>query len=442
MRVPAPIAGWVSLGSREKPHIFVPLKRYENFSFPGMLPVVLGPHTRTQVAVRKSTSKHLSPEYTPARMKQATEQPYHLGPFIAILTTDGGTLFHGNHRNFMDLIRMGRQMGVTVFVLTPRGLRAYNDSTVHGYLLDHRTGTPRWISAKLPTPNVVYNRIPNRKAERSKEAQAAIRHLQSMPNVHLFNPSFFDKWTLYEQLIASDKLSYFVPESMKLNDAKALKKMIEKHPILYLKPIDGKAGIGMMRITKQKQGYELIYQSAKDKKKYAPSSLKSLWTLVGQLRQHLTYVVQQGIPLAKFRGRPFDVRMLFQKDGNGNWDLTGAGVRVAGVTAISTHVPMGGRIENIQVVLKEVFGDLHEQLYQRIEETGLQIAKYIESKQSSSLGEMSMDMGIERNGRIWFFEANAKPMKFDEPEIRSRSLRRIIQYSLHLSGYPQVVGGN
>lgn len=29
-----------------------------------------------------------------------------------------------------------------------------------------------------------------------------------------------------------------------------------------------------------------------------------------------------------------------------------------------------------------------------------------------------MDLGIDDLGEIWFFEANAKPMKFDEPQIR------------------------
>jgi hypothetical protein len=32
-------------------------------------------------------------------------------------------------------------------------------------------------------------------------------------------------------------------------------------------------------------------------------------------------------------------------------------------------------------------------------------------------------------------------MKFDEPDIRIRSLRRIIQYSLYLSEFPQSLKG-
>lgn len=46
-----------------------------------------------------------------------------------------------------------------------------------------------------------------------------------------------------------------------------------------------------------------------------------------------------------------------------------------------------------------------------------------------------MDLGIDKNGDIWFFEANAKPMEFDEPNIRQTSLLRLLQYFRYLSGF-------
>ncbi|MOA37277.1 Endospore coat-associated protein YheD [compost metagenome] len=61
------------------------------------------------------------------------------------------------------------------------------------------------------------------------------------------------------------------------------------------------------------------------------------------------------------------------------------------------------------------------------------IAKQIERASGQLLGEMSMDLGIDSAGGIWFFEANSKPMKFDEPHIRQKSLERIFQYGSYLS---------
>ncbi len=438
MKVPE--AGWLSLGHDQQPLVFVPLKRYQKRSFPGMLPVILGTRTPAKIAVRHFPPKNSSALYTPARVKQISEEKYQMGPFIGILTTDGGNPFGGNHKNFADLIRTGRNMGVTVFVLTPKSLLS-DDSTIPGYLLDHRSGAIRWLPAKLPIPDVVYNRIPNRKSEQKREVQAAIHKLRNHFKVHFFNPGFFDKWTIYQHLLSSEELKSFVPETARFDSPRVLKRMLAKYPFLYLKPVDGKAGIGIMRVSAQHQKYEVIHQSMRQKKKYLSSTSDSLCSTIQKLCQKRSYVLQQGIPLATYRDRPFDVRMLLQKDGNGRWGLTGAGIRVAGETAISTHVPMGGRIENIHTVFNEVFGEKQKEVYRRAEEVGLSIARFIESKQPSKLGEMSIDLGVEPNGRMWFFEANAKPMKFDEPEIRERSLRRLIQYSLYLSGYNPALRG-
>jgi hypothetical protein len=60
------------------------------------------------------------------------------------------------------------------------------------------------------------------------------------------------------------------------------------------------------------------------------------------------------------------------------------------------------------------------------------IAKKLE-QHYHHLGEMSIDVGLDRNGRPWIFEANAKPMKFDEPEIRKKQLGQVIRYAQFLT---------
>jgi hypothetical protein len=359
-------------------------------------------------------------------------------PLIAIFTSDGKRTFHGNQQNFADIIRMGRRMGIAVYVLTPRGLDTYEETAVEGYLLDHRSTRLRWIKAKLPLPHIVYNRIPTRRSENSSQVQAAIHKLQKTFDIQLFNPHFFNKWTLYTQLSSLKELHPLLPDTTHLNQS-SLQSMCKKHPVLYLKQIHGKAGIGMIRISRLHKGYELIDQkSAQQKKRYMLSNFSSLWKIVQNLCKKDAYLVQQGIPLAQYEGRPFDVRALIQKNGKGEWKVTGIGIRVAGKTAITTHVPMGGRIENVNKVCKAVFAGEEAAKIEQIKRTGIALAQAIELKQKSLLGEMSIDLGIDTNRKIWFFEANAKPMKFDEPEIRTRSLRRLLQYCLYLSGYPPV----
>jgi hypothetical protein len=122
-----------------------------------------------------------------------------------------------------------------------------------------------------------------------------------------------------------------------------------------------------------------------------------------------------------------------QKNGEGQWEITGIGARVAGNASITTHVPRGGSIEEPEKLLTAVFGASQaRQVMRQARETAIVLAKQIERSSRTLLGEMSMDLGVDTSGQIWFFEANSKPMKFDEPHIRQKSLERIFQFSQHL----------
>ncbi len=354
------------------------------------------------------------------------------GPYIAILTSEGRYPFRGNHKNFADIIRTGRQMGITVYVLTPRGITP-NRQTVRGYLLD--TTTKKWNPSILPVPNVVYNRIPDRQAEQQPEEQKALRLLKNSPGIHLFNPSFFNKWDLFRNLQQVEQLRPYLPISTRWGNRNTFFEMLRRYPLLFLKPIKGKAGQNMIRISwSSRNSYEVIYQSVQGKQRFH-LSYDQLFQKLKDLTGSQPYLLQQGISLATFRGRPFDLRVLLQKGATGKWTVTGIGTRLAGKDAISTHVPMGGSIGKTSHILRSVFGSRHQKIRNQVEALTLQFAKQIERTQNTNLGEMSMDIGIEPDGKMWFFEANSKPMKFDEPEIRSRSLQRLLQYCLFLSGY-------
>lgn len=144
--------------------------------------------------------------------------------------------------------------------------------------------------------------------------------------------------------------------------------------------------------------------------------------------------MQQAISLSLYKQRPFDLRVLAQKNSKGIWSIAGIGARLAGKQSITTHVPRGGSIDDPAKLLSAGFGVLgSKKILQRAKSASLLIAKQIEKASGSTLGEMSLDLGVDTTGQIWFFEANSKPMKFDEPPIRKKSLDNIINYCIHLS---------
>ncbi|PDO09685.1 MAG: endospore coat-associated protein [Candidatus Reconcilbacillus cellulovorans] len=359
-------------------------------------------------------------------------------PTVGILTMhDEVCGFRGNRNNFVDLIRTGNRMGVRIVVVTERDYRPFAANiTCHVY--DEATGT--WKTEQLPPPAVVYNRIPSRKDEAQPEVSKLIREVLRDKRVHLFNPFFFNKWTLYEWLGRSKTTRRYVPATCRLDGPRRLKSFLCRHASVYLKPVQGKAGKGIMKVFRigDRAGaspkYGLIFQEEKRGSRCEATDFETVWERIRQIVGEEEYVLQQAVGLARRRDRPFDLRVLVQKNGRGVWSVTGIGARVAGKTSITTHVPRGGTIEKPEKLLAGVFGAANvRSLVGRVRKASLEIAAAIEKQSGYRLGEMSLDLGIDAGGRIWFFEANAKPMKFDEPHIRRKSLEHLVEYFLYLS---------
>ncbi|MCH5584331.1 YheC/YheD family protein [Shimazuella sp. AN120528] len=426
-----PKIGLLELNTSSSPLRYYPIKPGKKTN-EKPIDVSLGDDLSSRIQVQKHPAPLRKINHLPVRSKKTSQGQYQLGPFVAILTSDSRTPFAGNHKNFADLIQMGRQLGITVYVLTPKGIRA-GKPFVNGYLLQKSKPRPQFQQKLLPFPSVVYNRIPYRNEERSNEVIQAIKHLKQK-KVPIFNPYFFNKWSLYKDLSATPCQTH-LPATAKLTDYTSFLQMMLQHTSLILKPIEGKAGIGMMKVEGNGP-YTLTYQTKMQKQRLNISKLPQVYEQIKKRTKSRPYVLQQAIELATYQGSPFDIRMLVQKDGTADWKISGIGVRIAGQRAISTHVPMGGRIESLERVLVNTFPQQKKTLQQRLEQLGISFAKEIEEKTGKTLGEMSMDIGIDKFGKLWFFEANAKPQKFDEPTIRARSLRRILEYALYLSSFP------
>lgn len=356
-------------------------------------------------------------------------------PVVAILTMHDpqNNLFRGNRQNFQEIIKTGKDMGFLVYVVTVRDLRLQSP-TVKGYMFN--SGDQSWEQKLCPLPQVIYNRIPNRDDEALPWVRRKIKEIQKHPRIDIYNPYFFNKWRLFSWLNKSRLTKQWTPLTKRLKGFPTLHEMIRRKPYLYLKPEDGKAGQGIMSIRFQKNRplpYRIQIQNHKNSTTYKAASIERLWNRIYQETKGSSYLIQQGIELAQVHGRAFDLRILVQKTDSGNWAVTGIGARMAGAKSITTHVPRGGTIEDPEKLLPLVFGqDQAETILGEVRKAALHIARQIEKCSGYAHGEMSMDLGIDSDGILWFFEANSRPMKFDEPAIRKKSLERIFQYSSYL----------
>lgn len=355
-----------------------------------------------------------------------------LGPLVGILTAASsvpGKPFAGRLHFFREIVQYAYSMGALAFCFTPEGLDLAKQQCT-GYVYSHGN----WKGVRLPLPDVVYNRVPAREFERTQAVQRAKCSLESA-GIPYFNPSFLNKWHLYKIFSSHEHLSRYLPETKQLNSLSDLTSFLQKYDAVYLKPIHGFAGRGIMKVSRSRTGSLLLeYRQNGVNHKRHYRTVGSLLQAVRQLMRGRQYVVQQGLKLAVCGGRMFDLRVLTQRDRHGEWRLIGWGCRVAGQGGITTHVPNGGSIAPFDVVAKATFGDQWHQVQQRVKQLALMVPPCIEAHYQRQFGIISMDIGIDRKGFPWLFEANAKPMEFDEKDTQSSSVTALIHYCRWLAG--------
>jgi hypothetical protein len=313
----------------------------------------------------------------------------------------------------------------------------WDREVVTGYFPD---SNGKWIRKTLPLPDVVYNRLPSRRAENSA-AMSSFKTKFVNRNIPLFNWSFFDKWDVY-RLLEGEEASRYVPESINNPHADEIRRMMEKHRFVYLKPDAGSLGIGIYRLTyTPNRGYFARFRRNGTNVLIRFPRFDGLYKMLQRHNLKLQYyVLQQGVRLIELENCPIDFRFHLTKNGHNKWVASGIGAKKAGKGSVTTHVRSGGMLMMPEQVLKTVFGNKSEQVLENAITVAIKLAEAIERNYPHQLGELGFDLGIDLNEKVWMFEANAKPGRsiFKHPSLKSQgrtSLVNLFEHCMYLSRF-------
>ncbi|WP_096201499.1 YheC/YheD family endospore coat-associated protein [Bacillus sp. FJAT-45350] len=360
----------------------------------------------------------------------------HIGPLVGIFTAgfQSSSLRPIGERSmfFARLLSSEQKVGSYYFVFGAHHVN-WESATVKGYFY---TGKG-WKQVTVPFPNVVYNRLPNRRIENVESFQKLKERFEKDYLIPWFNPSFFDKWDIYIKLMDDKGTAMYLPESF-LNPTNAnIEQLLEKHHHVYLKPAAGSLGLGIHQIIKLKDDPYYYCRFRKDEQ----NRLRRYSSLERLMKQHFpngvkNFIAQQGIHLIKIKNNPVDFRIHTNKDEQGKWQISAIAAKVAGKGSVTTHVKSGGEIKTAAETITEA-GLSKEQL-EELKECALQISKRIDHTTEGFIGEIGFDLGIDKSGHIWMFEANSKPGRtiFSHAKLRHNDLmsRRLpLAYAVYLA---------
>ena len=360
------------------------------------------------------------------------ENELKIGPVIALLTSNGKPF--GRMASFMEELAHCCKKNHAIFYVLP--LHSQQDESLdsfYGYLFNNN----RWEEMKMPFPDVVYNRIASRKQEKSKTAANLFSRLKKQ-GIPIFNERFLNKWEVYNALKQELELYPHLPNTTLYRKASDLDTMLQQHPIIYAKPIDGSLGRKILKITHHDGKYQLQYSNAIHMQTNEYTLLELLRTAIPLLKTE-PYLLQQGIPVLTYHGRLTDFRALCNKDNTGKWKVSSLVARCSPSGQIVSNLAMGGTLHHPnQILASRLTEQETKSCLKFCNELAVCCAHAIERHFQGIYGELGIDLVIDENGKPWIIEVNTKPSKSNKEHVANAirpSTKALVQFAKFLAGF-------
>lgn len=202
--------------------------------------------------------------------------------------------------------------------------------------------------------------------------------------------------------------------------------MIKRYPTLFIKPDKGSQGKGIVRLKHRNNRKIQISWNLRHRKVQKRSVRSALRKI---LRPKVTYLIQRGIQLAKYKNRLIDIRVYMQKP-KSNWVISGKVVRVGAPGRFVTNFHQGANPETIEKVLGSIYKNQPKKMKRTIRyiENISRITARVLDRNFPGIRQLGIDIALDTNGRIWILEANTtNPAFMTFKNLKDKTMyRRIV----------------
>ena len=365
----------------------------------------------------------------------AGNRKFRIGPVIGILTFSS----HIPRRlSYYYNYYLKNKFGGLVYVFSGKAINV-KQQVISGYYYD--TCAKTWKKGSFPFPDAVLDRC-----YPTVRAYHTLLEKVIGPGKISNKKALINKIEFTEIFNADPVLRAHVPETMKINDVADVLYFIQKHRTVFLKPSNAMKGKGIVVVKKHGEGWECNFQfHGKDVTKVVPSAHEIMGLLRSVSGRKRAYIIQQAVDCMKYCGSPFSVRTCPTKDVTGRWIMPGmVALGAYGKTkSLITNYASGGR----RIPLQDLFGAIvpqlpckRDELTSLLENLSLKVAQVLD-KRFGPLGELGLDLVIDRNGKPWLLEANGNPgriaayIQTEYPKWPARLYEYILGYAVYLAGF-------
>ncbi|MFR9709769.1 YheC/YheD family protein [Paenibacillus sp. MB22_1] len=330
-------------------------------------------------------------------------------PVLGILTLylNNKKLLEERHI-YQRMITEGKKMGLDIFVFTPMDVI---DQKKQILALEYDPKGKKWFRKWRSFPDLIFDRC---RIQRSKRFEQLLKFRARYRHLTFLNRPLRNKWTIYQTLSRKSRFRSNLPETVLFQSSSDVFNLLKKYSAVYVKPINGTGGRGILRVERLDSNLFLIQGRRQNRNIIAPQKIHKsrLGTFLLGWKGSGRFIAQQGIQIKLPSGRVHDYRMLVQKNGQGQWEVTGCAGRVGPPRSVTSNLHGGGHAVAMNTLLKQWIPseERQQEVRRTAEKLSLEVAAYLEET-FGALCELALDLAINRHGQIYLLEVNPKPAR-------------------------------
>lgn len=293
-----------------------------------------------------------------------------------------------------------------------------------------------WVSGVFPYPQAIFLKL-------LLDTDLKNHFLSTIGNT-LFNNFFIGKYKMHKLLSRNPAFVPYLPDTILYNSSQDIFNMLEKYSQVYVKSISGQCGKKVARINRDEDGRIAIrYRQKKNNAEDFVEDSSDGREAIEKFFIPNRYIVQQGLDLMTYEGRPFDFRHVIQKDDTGEWVSKGVIGRIAAPGSVVSNISNGGKAMLGAELLKKVLNMSDAKASDMVNDMvylGSSICNELD-KSGILYGDLGIDIGIDRNKKMWIIEINSRgpdpyiAMSINDKALYKELLSTPLLYAKYLSGF-------
>ena len=257
-----------------------------------------------------------------------------------------------------------------------------------------------WEKGVFPYPLSIYRR--------TSLNERWMNHFLSAIGDTVFSNYSFDKWDMHKWFSVEADLVKYLPETKIYVSKEDITSMLKKNSVVYVKPIWGMKGFGVVKVKKEEENIRFQYREENENKDIIAKTSEEIDNALELLFKSGGHIIQQGLDLITFDGGIVDLRCVMQKNETCKWVCNTIVARIGAKDSVVSNISSGGAaMPGIEFINEAIDLPQAEKyvLREKIVSACTKICNVLD-EYGFNFGTLGLDIGIDKNYNIWLIEIN------------------------------------